>query len=247
MSKTIEQRLFRLEARAELENLVGRYLHLCMACAGEEIMDRLWSTRPDVCIEVGASGKYQSKEKVATFFQKDHLPGKFQLLYAIAPVIEIAEDEQTARGVWLGLGTETDAGELSGYQRGSDPEREMLFSSRTEDGAGYTAEWSFQKLGFDFAREADGSWRILHLHIYEIMRAPFDRDWVRFATERFATDGMRLDAMFKSNLPFAEDKPPENLATAPTQYHWQYTVDGLTELEPRCPEPYVSLDENTQF
>jgi hypothetical protein len=246
MEYSMEQRLFRLESRAALENLVGKYLQLTLAGRGEEILDQLWSRREDVCIEIGASGPYRSREKVATYYQKDLLPGKLSLAYAMDPVLEIAQDGQSARGLWLTLGTETDAGELGDYQQGSDPEREMLFSSHTQDGRGYTAEWSFQKLGIDFSFE-EGEWRILHLHLYDIMRAPFDQDWVRYATGRFATDGMRLDALFKSNLPFPEDKPPENLATGPTQYHWQYTVDGTPEPLPKWPQPYETLEQTQQY
>lgn len=242
MEGTLEARIARLESRTELENLVGTYLHLRLAGQGEKIVNELWVDSREATIEIGASGQYIETERVATFYQKDLLPGRFTLIYAIAPVIEVAEDGQSARGIWLGLGTETDAGEQNPDYRSEDPEREELFSSVTKDGKRYTAEWVFQKLAFDFVRTADG-WRILHLHVYEITRCPFDRDWVTYAQERFPTDGLRLDAMFKSNLPFAEDKPPENLAAEPTAYHWQYTVDGVTELMPEPPKPYRTLSD----
>ena len=243
----LELRLARLEARIELENLIGRYLHLRTAGEGERILNELWVDRRDSCIEVGASGKYHGTEKVGTFYQKDHLPGRFTLPLAVAPVIEVAEDLQSARGLWFVAGTETDAGDLSGAAPEEiTDERRQLFSSHTEGGEGYSAEWFFQKWGIDFVLE-DGAWKILHLHAYEIMRTPQDQDWVRFASRRFETDGIRLDELFKSNLPFPEDKPPENLATGRTEYHWQYTTDGVTAFVPVPPVPYRSLEDTETF
>lgn len=233
MEDQIEQRLLRLEARAEIENLMGAHFQLLLANEGTRIMEQLWANSGRVKLEIGASGEYGGREKVATFYQKDHIPGKFTLLMPVAPVIRVAEDAQSARGLWFAIGLETDAGDLSGSPE-IDPERRMLLSSRTADGREYTAEWAFQKIAADLVFE-EGAWKILHMHIYEIARTPQDSDWVQFALRRFMTDGMRLDAMFKSNLPFPEDKPPENLATAPTAYHWQYTVDGLTEPVPELP------------
>lgn len=233
MEEQIKQRLLRLEARAEIENLMNSHFQLLLANRGEQIMEQIWSASDNLSLEIGASGEYGGREKVATFYQKDDLAGKFTLLMPVSPVIRVAEDAQTARGLWFAIGLETDAGDLSGAENIS-PERRMLFSSKTEDGKEYTAEWAFQKIAADMVLE-NGAWKLLHMHIYEIARTPQDSDWVQYALRRFATDGMRLDAMFKSNLPFPEDKPPENLATAPTVYHWQYTVDGLTELMPELP------------
>lgn len=242
MEESFETRLDRLESRAALENLVGSYLHLRLAGQGEQIVQQLWSDRPDASLEYGASGRYVELGHLASFYQKDILPGKFTLLYAIAPVIEVSADGQSARGVWLGLGTETDSGELNpAFDAQTDPERTMVLSSVTEDGRRYTADWLFQKYAFDFIRTEQG-WRILHLHVYEITRCPFDRDWVRYAQERFASDGMRLDALFKSNLP-PDQRPPENMANDPTRYHWQYTADSLVQPVPEMPKPYKTLGE----
>ena len=81
------ERVERLEARGEIEDLLGEYLHLRMAGDGQGILDRIWARREDIRIEYGASGPYQSRAKVATFYQKDHLPGKFTLMQANTPVI----------------------------------------------------------------------------------------------------------------------------------------------------------------
>lgn len=245
MKNTVEKRLERLEIRAEVENLIGTYCHLLFAGEGGQIMEELWSASEDVSIEIGASGRYVTREKVATYYQKDRIAGKFVLLLPVTPVIEAAGDGETARGLWFVLGLESDAGDL-GAEEVMDADRRTLFTSKTDDGKAYRAECTVQRLGADFIKEV-GEWKILHLHQYDMLRFPCGSDWVRFAEERFATDGLCLDALFRSNLPFPEDRPPENLANSPTSYHWQYRGDGLTENEPKVPKPYETYTDKDRY
>ncbi len=230
MEQDLILRLEKLEAARELENLVGTYCHLLFAGKGPQIMERLWSGAQDIAIEIGASGPYRSRKKVSSYYEKDHIPGKFQLLLPTTPIIRIADDGNSATGVWLMTELDTDAGDL-GAERPADPERRKLFTSRTEEGQAYQAEISLWKLAISFRRE-EGAWKIWRLHQFDMLRFPCGKDWVQFAKERFATDGMRLDAWFTSNLPYGEDEPPENLASGPTEYHWQYQVDTLTDFVP---------------
>ena len=242
MDNSVENRLYRLEARAEVENIIGTYCHLLFAGEGGQIMDELWSRSEEVSIEIGASGRYSTREKVATYYQKDHIAGKFTLLLPVTPVIETAADGRSARGMWFVLGLDSDAGDLGT----GDSEERALLTSKTAEGKAYRAECAVWRLGADFIREGE-QWRILHLHQYDLVRFPCGSDWVRFAEERYATDGIRLDAMFRSNLPFAEERAPENLANSPTPYHWQYRVDGRTEKEPKVPKPYETYSEADRY
>lgn len=104
MDNSVENRLYRLETRAEVENIIGTYCHLLFAGEGGQIMDELWSRSEEVSIEIGASGRYSTREKVATYYQKDHIAGKFTLLLPVTPVIETAADGRSARGMWFVLG-----------------------------------------------------------------------------------------------------------------------------------------------
>ena len=63
------------------------------------------------------------------------------------PVIEISEDGQSARGVWLSAGTEN-----FGYGDQIDNEKDIGFGG-----------WSWSKYAFDF-RKIDGEWKIWHYH-----------------------------------------------------------------------------------
>ena len=230
MEQSVEIRLGKLEAARELENMAGIYCHLLFAGKGMEIMERLWSKGDDVSIEIGASGKYCSRKKVSTFYEKDLIPGKFQLLMPSAPVISLSDDGKEGTGLWILTQFDTDSGDL-GPERPKDPDRRKVFTSRTEEGEEYLAEISLWKLEIHFRKEEEG-WKICSLRQYDLFRFPCGSDWVRFAEKRFETDGMRLDSWFTSNRPFGEEEPPENLASRPTEYHWQYKTDACPQLEP---------------
>ena len=239
--ETLEAQISRQNARDEITNLFAAYQSEFSAQVGDALVDKYWSSREDITIELGASGIYMGHRGIPTYYQKDRIPGNYTVYTLSSPCIEIAGDGLTARGLWTSVGMETESGDL-GPQPPLDFEGRKLFSCVTEDGKKYRAEWIWQRFGVDFILE-DGTWRIWHLHAYEIMRCPFDRDWVRYSTERFSTDGLRIDAQFKSNIPFPPGVPPENNAFLGTTFHWQYKPDALAPEFPKAPVPYVSFDE----
>ncbi len=225
--------------RDAIENLFSAYQSAFTAVEGDAIVQRFWADRKDISLEIGASGVYEGSRGVSSYYQKDRLPGDLTVYTLSSPCIEIAGDGQSARGLWTSSGIETSAGDFS-PQPPQGLEARALLTSVTADGRQYKAEWIWQKFAVDFIRQADG-WRIWHLHACELMRCPFDQDWVRFSLQRFATDGLRIDAQFTSNIPFPPGVPPENNATRATTFHWQYQPGALPQLAPKPPEPYEAF------
>lgn len=72
------------------------------------------------------------------------------------PVIELAEDEETAKGMFYSLGACTEI----------DPEK------------GPKAYWVWEKYAADFVKEADG-WKIWHLVIMTDFKTPVGENWAR--------------------------------------------------------------------
>ena len=70
------------------------------------------------------------------------------------PVIEVAGDGKTAKGVWISPGHET--GTVKGKLK---------------------AHWAWLKYGADFVRE-DGKWKFWHLRVFGIFFTPYDKSWV---------------------------------------------------------------------
>lgn len=226
----LEQGLWEMKARAEISDLMGQYALYWGGDCGERIADELWSASDQVTLEYGASGVYQSQWKIRTFYISEKVPGRLSTITFSAPLISLGEGRTTAWGIWTALGTETDAGDFGPEPVTEQSNRRVLFSSQWE-GKQYRAEVLLQKYDVAFVLEA-GGWKILHLHVLEYFRCPYDRDWVRYASERLETDGMWLESLFETPMPFPEDSHGENLPSTPSTAHWQYTAKGLPELLP---------------
>jgi hypothetical protein len=229
----LEQQMQQLNARAALGDLMGRYALYWGAGCGERIAEELWDKGDEISLEYGASGVYCTAWKVRSFYYKDALPGTLATLSFSSPLLQIDPDGQHARGIWTAFATETDPGDFGPAPVTDESNRRVLFSSSFE-GKQYRAEVLLQKYDVRFVLRADG-WKIAHLHVIEYFRCPYDRDWVRYARERFATDGMWLESLFETCLPFPEDAHGENLPTTCTTDHWQYAPDRTTRLLPELP------------
>ena len=223
----LENALSRMEARAEIENLMAKHNFYFSAGQGRRIVSELWTKDEAATIEYGASGVYGALWKVRTFYVDFVHPGCFATFTGSNQYLTVAPDGTTAHGVWMVLGTETDAGDLAAEKPAPDDQRRVLFSSRTETGAQYRAEVLLQKHEVKFVKE-DGQWKIHDLHISEYFRCPAASDWVRYAKERQITDGMWLEAKFETPDPIPSW---ENLPSGETTYHWQYDVDALPEWQ----------------
>lgn len=237
----LEARLARREDRDEIENLVAVHQYYMTGNQGERAFDELYADRPDVTNEIGASGVYFGRKKARTYYEKEHVPGRLFVHTLTTPDIVISKDRSTAKGLWFTVGVESDAGDLGPNPPQTMEDRELL-TSRTADGKDYMAEWLWGKLEIDFVRE-NGVWKIWHYHYYELFRCPYQMDWVQYSRLRQYADGLRLDMIYTSNIPYAPDEPHENHADFATTYHWQYRVDALAEL---VPAPMLDIASKAQ-
>lgn len=257
----LEQRVEGLErqnrallARADIEKLMSRYQHYYAARRSDRILSELWAQqRPDISVEDRFYGVYEGFDgpfpdaglrtyyaSAMNFGSPGSCPGKLTVCTATTQMLEIAGDLETAKGVWISIGLDADAGELaSGGIGGGDRKRSgNLLSMRTPEGERYMADWVWQTYGVDFIREDDG-WKLWHLHIYDLMRCPYDEDWVSYSRKR-AEQNERL-GLERSFTPYG--KP----AGHGVSYHWEYTIDAFPPLEPRPPEPYAHFSDTFRY
>lgn len=241
----LEQELARRRDREEIENLAARYQHYWTAGQGGRIVDELWARRAeDVSSEVGPSGVYIGLERLASYYQKEAAAGRLTVHTMTTPDIQVAGDGRTARGLWLSIGSESDAGELGEHPPKTLQER-LLLTSRDSQGRAYRAEWVWQKFAVDFLRE-DGRWKLWHLHVYELFRCPYQTDWVAFSSQRQALDGLRTDTLFTPDRLPPPGAPREFNATEASTFHWQYAVDAVPVLQPEPLKPYEHWREIVQ-
>jgi len=157
-----QKKIERLDAIQEIQNLMGRYIWMHEVQKDPEFIDTMFAkNNPDVSWEVAHMGLYRGREAVKEILDKHGprggtiAPGTLFIHTLTTPVIEIAEDGQTAKGVWKSPGAETS----------TDPKTGKLMGM-----------WAWTKYACDFIKE-DGQWKILHYHVYRIFMTPADMNY----------------------------------------------------------------------
>lgn len=217
---TIEQRMERMEAVHEVQNLVGRYEFWHVANLHRKCLQLFALDTPGVKIEMDW-GVYEGKESVKRFFLGYHggheaenpendLRGEMHMHLQTTPVIEIADDLQTARGVWISPGHETVPAGPGGSMK---------------------AHWIWLKYGFDFVRE-NGKWKIWHMSVYCTFMCPYETSWVD------------MEPM-KPRSKYPEHQAPDRYLPHPPP--WHYGVERPHVNIPAPPEPYYTFDESDSY
>jgi len=156
LNKKQEKRIQKLEAVYEIANMMGRYVYLHEVQRDPEFFETMFAKKtPGVSWEVANFGVFKGREGIKRALDahgpKDGKikPGTLFIHTLCTPVIEVAGDLKTAKGVWTSPGAET---------------------------LGDKGFWAWTKYGCDFVNE-DGKWKIWHYHVYRIFLTPADKDY----------------------------------------------------------------------
>jgi hypothetical protein len=145
-----------------ISNLMGRYSHLGHL-RGEDTLEELFAMKtPDVSWR-SPSGPQGIEGMKARFRQpgeapRGEVPGQLHVHSMLTPVIEVAADGKTAKGVWDSFGPNISNGNDIG-------------------------NWLWVKYGVDFIKE-DGAWKIWHMQVYALFNTPYDKSITQSAWER---------------------------------------------------------------
>lgn len=177
---TIDQLADRWYDRREVTNLAGKYVTALLLKKEAEIFERFWVNAEDSSLTFN-EGKYIGGEAVAAYYasvaaitaekskflkqmfaaeladQDDAAifgVGQLKALPITTPVIEIAGDGKTAKGIWNIQGSDNDI---------------------TEYGA--LSYWNIGYLCIDFQKVED-EWKIWHLTYAEDIHCPMGETWV---------------------------------------------------------------------
>ena len=183
MQSNIEYLVERWEDQRTVKNLMGKYVNCLLLNRQGEIFDAFFSSREDVCLTFN-DGSYIGAEAVKRYYDavvernrlsakllQDRLPeklggrsedeiygiGPFQVKPLTAPVVEVAEDGQTAKGLWFCLGCSAEV------------------TSR-----GPEANWTWGCFAGDFVYEDD--WKIWHLQYLNDVDSLCGQSWGREIT-----------------------------------------------------------------
>lgn len=205
---SLEERVERIEAVHEIQNLVGRYSYLHTAGMQEETVELFAQKTPGVSAEIGGWGVYDGIEGIKRLYPGFHnfaegdRVGQMHMHTFTTPVIEVAYDLKTAKGIWISPGHETGAfvdGKLEAY-------------------------WAWCKYGCDFVKEEE--WKIWHLHVYGLFICPYDKSWVEFNADQGdmeVPDNLKPDKPATYNWHYSPTGKTELVPAPPEPYE---TWDG---------------------
>lgn len=193
--ESLEERIKKLEKQAdrfnsyiEIQNLVGKYEVLHTPKTVKTSPEELFALKqPDVSVEIAMWGVFIGAQQIRDMYNKmdegGAQPGMMFEHHLTTPIIQIAEDGQTAKGLWFSPGHETNF-------MGGDK---------------LQANWCWGKFGADFIRE-DGKWKIWHYHWYDTFMVPYEKSWLN-------TPQPPLDFMQELPHGLAPDKPSTSRST----------------------------------
>ena len=148
----LEERIARLEDRNEIQNTMSKYSYYTMAGESEKKLQLFAQKTPGVTAEIGARGLYESFEGVRKLFASIDRPDRTGVLIEhdlTTPIIEVAGDGKTAKGLWISPG---------------------FTSSKNSNTDELEGRWTFVKYSVDFVKE-EGEWKIWHFHVYLTLHA----------------------------------------------------------------------------
>ena len=196
MPENLEAMVRRLNDIHEIKNLMGRYEFLTTANMFTETVELFAKTVPQK-IEIGPLGVWDGMDAAYRCFHGFHywtskigVPVEGQMMqHTLAtPVIEVAADGKTAKGVWMSPGHEA----------------RVL-------GGTLTSLWVWGTYGEDFIKEG-GVWKIRNHHVYLNIITPFGVPW----TAEKPGDPGDIGDIFPSGLP--GEYKPNRPSTYPWMY-----------------------------
>ena len=146
----------RAEDRGQVENLFNRYMYLHNAFEDEQIIP-LWVKEgaDGIRARYTNAGRYTTWKSVTDYHRgRPHPEGKLILHATTTPVIEVAADGKTAKGVWMMAGTESGLTDPKVAEAFPD-----MYSPEEVLGKKVWAHWVWCKYAIDFLKQAATSSR----------------------------------------------------------------------------------------
>jgi hypothetical protein len=224
--KYLEHELNRVKAVIEIQNLMSRYEYWHSAGQNDKKGKFIAQKTPGVRMEYITSGVFEGYSGAKKFLADLHgtaTPDRSKYNGAMAvhplttPVIEVAGDGQTARGLWISLGVEV------------GPNMDGTFDKPLQ------ALWVLEEYAADFVKE-DGIWKWWRIHLFRVFQCPFEKPWTEIECQDYFDNVLQIRRHFD-----AKGKPDR-----PTTINKMYSTKEpclMMEGIPPAPEPYETYEE----
>jgi hypothetical protein len=217
--QSLEQRIQRLEAIHEVQNLMGKYEYYLATGMGEEIVSLFAQNTSGVTANLGDWGVFKGIEGIkklfigliGTMMTQEGCLGEADLTTA---VIEIAGDLKTAKAAWMSPGFETTRDPINGKIH---------------------AGWCWTKYACDFVEE-NGEWKLWHYNNFLTLFADYDKSW--------AEGGEHYSRQPGAIIPFDPKCQPDGISI---HRHQPYSPNTKREFYPAFPTPYETYDGNQDW
>jgi hypothetical protein len=240
---TLTQKVQRAADILAIQNVASAHEYYHSAILHTEEIRDLWSKRDDVAWKNNTK-YYPDRKSFWQFYAVDihHVDPKGVLWYHMltTPIIEVAGDGKTAKGIWMSFGNVTDE------------------AMRPEDGN--IPQWAEEKYAMDFIKE-DGKWKIWHLRTYVEFNSPFQKSWteLNFKAPKGASNEWPPSSPSTSQVSSQESKNTtasnaSNVKAAETQpglkgnyYLGYYPERQKPAFEPAPPAAYCTWKDTTSY
>lgn len=228
---------------AQISNMFSRYMHLHNAFQDAQIIP-MWAAEgtPGMAAEYSNLGRYTTYDSIMEYHRNRPNPiGKLIFHELSTPVIEIAGDGQTAKGMWIMTGLESG---LTLPEHAANMPDWVHVPDLLVDGKRVWMHRVYVKYGIDFIRQ-NGEWKIWHFRCFEVAREPFGMGWIPWAATQNSDGGFNSELMYIGD----DGRPvfmPAPDAPALTQAN-PYRIDRGQTLDLRPPEPYYTFADTFSY
>lgn len=204
----------KLEAYRQIQNEMGRTVAAFNFRQADVVLSHFALKTEGVSLEYADEGVFHGAENVTAIIREvvgaPVKPGEMLDMQLTTPMIEIADDLQTAKCLWWMPG----AGAIP--QEEGDP----------------MAIWAWGELAVDFIRE-DGAWKIWHLHYFRYMKCDYKKGWVDDTSmiNRANTPLHPLSDASTYHNPYSPTAVRDGLPCAPKPYKTYTDADENWELD----------------
>ena len=239
--QALNDRITRLADRNDVENLFSRYMYLHSAFE-DHLIPALWVKKgtPGIHAQYSNNGVYNTWDSIMVYHQdRPHPTGKLVFHYSANPMIEVAADGKTAKGLWVVAGVESGLASMASAAHAPA----YMYTDSIVDGKKVWAHTIQLKYGVDFLKQ-DGEWKIWHFHCFEVSRSPYGMDWITFASKA-QNQTYSNDLMY-----FGDDGKPVFMPKpdAPaTILNNPYRTDKSQSLDAVPPQPYQTFADTFEY
>lgn len=204
----------------EINNLMSLHSWYHAASMNDVELKEIWSKRDDI-VWAQNSGYWIGPKAIKDYYGKtvkrESTKGSFVWHTITTPVVEVARDRNTAKGVWYTPGV------VGGFEMGF--------------------QWMFEKYGVDFIRE-DGVWKVWHMHVYTDTAWPLGgKIEARAVGDGSPTPGAEKSGQEIGAAPAEAQMQP----TKAVKNYEELSPTTEIKLVPRPPVPYNTFSETWSY